>query len=255
MGMVVMTTVPAQAASVGSPETQGRGKLATAVEWSYIFDRDLIYQKAQRPSGRDNDRPINFKIDKGYNALGKVSYGVFNFMDIYIKLGVANYDFRGDVYVRDIKSVEEKLSTGTSFLYGAGFKLAQELKKGWIIGCDTQYLTSDHKLDFRAINVTSGAVTIAKYFDLRMQEWQVAPYIAKKIADFTPYFGVRYSDLRLSQKNPDDPRRWDSLIFCADCNVGVFTGIDWNFRKSFKLNVEGRFIDETAISVSAAYRF
>lgn len=250
-----MTAFPARAASVGSPETQGQGKIAVAAEWSYIFSKDLDFKKATRPPGYDNYVPLNFRIVRGRNAVAKVSYGVFKAMDVYVKLGVANYDFKGDVFVGDAKRVEEELSAGNDFLYGGGFKLAYELKDGWIIGCDAQYLASDHKLDFRAANKISGAVSSAKYADCRIQEWQAAPYIAKKIADFTPYVGVRYSDLRMDQKNPYDPRRWDNLVFIADCNVGVFTGVDWNFGKSFKLNVEGRFIDETAISVGAVYRF
>ena len=253
--MVVITTVSARAASVGSPKTQGQGKVAAAAEWSYIFDRDLDFIKATRPPGHDNDKPINFRIDKGYNLVGKISYGLFNVMDIYIKLGIANYNLKGDVFVGDVKKVEEKLSARNAFLYGGGFKLAYELKDGWIAGCDAQYLTSDHELDFRATSIPSGAVTSAKYYDCWIQEWHAAPYIAKKIADFTPYVGGRYSDLRLSQRKPNDPRRWDNLIFNADYNIGVFTGIDWNPGNSFKLNVEGRFVDETAMSVSGAYGF
>ncbi|MDD5634198.1 MAG: hypothetical protein PHW46_02865 [Candidatus Omnitrophica bacterium] len=253
--MVVMTTVHARASSVGSPETQGQGKVATAVEWDYIFDRDLDFIKAARPSGHENDRPLNFRIDKGYNLAGKISYGLFKTMDIYIKLGIANYSLKGDVFIGDTKKVEEKLLARNAFLYGGGFKLAYELKDGWIVGCDAQYLTSDHELDFSATSIPSGTVTTAKYYDCWIQEWHAAPYIAKRISDFALYAGGRYSDLRLSQKNPSDPRRWDNLIFDADYNIGVFTGIDWKFRDSFKLNVEGRFVDETAMSVVATYIF
>jgi len=244
-----------RAASVGSPETQGKGKLSVGAEWSYIFNRDLDFKKARRPSGHDSDMPINFKISRGRNVAGKVSYGIFDSLDVYIKLGATNYNLKGDVYVGDTKHVDENLSSGGSFLYGAGLKWAQELKKGWIIGCDVQYLTSDQKLDFSATNVISGAVATAQYTDCRIQEWHVAPYIAKKIANFTPYLGARYSDLRMDQSNPNDPNRWNNLVFIADYNVGVFTGIDWNLGKGFKLNVEGRFVDETAMSVGLAYRF
>jgi hypothetical protein len=253
--MVIIMTVPVRAASVGDPETQGQGKVATAIDWSYIFDRPLDFIKATRPPGHNNDKPLNFRIDDGYNLAGKISYGLFKFMDIYIKLGVAQYNLKGDVFVGGTKTVEEKLRARNAFLYGGGFKLAYEFKDEWIIGCDAQYLTSDHEMDFRATSMTTGALTSAKYYDCRMQEWHAAPYIAKKIKDLILYIGGRYSDFRLSQRKPSDPRRWDSLIFDSDYNVGVFTGIVWNYRDSLKLNVEGRFVDEAAISVSATYRF
>ena len=255
IGMIVMITVPAGAASVGDPETQGQGKIGTTAEWSYIFNRDLDFKKAKRPPGYDSYMPENFKVVRGDDLMAKISYGLLDAMDVYIKLGTANYGLKGDVFLGDTKRVTENLLTGDSFIYGGGLKLNYQLNHGWIVGCDAQYLTQDHELDFRAVNLVSGAVSTAKYYDCWIQEWHAAPYVAKKIKDFTLYVGGRYSDLLLIQKNPNDPRRWDNLIFHAHYNIGVFTGIDWNFGNSFKLNVEGRFVDETAMSVCGTYRF
>ena len=249
IGMVAATAGPAGAASVGSPETQGQGKIAAGLDWSYVFNRDLDYKTATRPAGNDSYSAENFRIDRGYNVAGKISYGIFDALDIYVKLGAANYDFKGDV-----KKVEENLSAGNVFLYGGGIKFVYELEHGWIIGAAAEYLTSEHELDFSAVNLTTGVVTTAEYAVCRLQDWQVAPYVAKKIAAFTPYFGARYSDFRMVQKNPDSIMRWDNLVFRADRNVGVFMGTDWKIGKNFKLNVEGRFVDETAISLGAAYR-
>lgn len=253
-GLVFMTSVIARAAAVGSPETQGQGKIAAAAEWSYIFRRGMDFQSAARPPGHENDKPENFRIDGGNNILGKITCGVFDFLDVYLKLGAADYKIKGDVYTGDTRAVTEDLSARSAFLYGGGIKLAHEIKDGWIIGIDAQYLTSDHKLDFTATS-KSGAITRATYGTCRIQEWHAAPYIAKKIASLTPYAGGRYSDLRLKQEGPDDPKRWDKLRFKADCNMGVFVGTDWSPAEHFKFNIEGRFIDETAVSVSAAYRF
>jgi len=253
-GIVFVTSGIAKAAGVGSPETQGQGKIAAAAEWSYIFRRDLKFQSATRPPNHENDKPENFRIDGGNNILGKITYGVFDFLDIYAKLGAADYNLKGDVVVGDTRAVTEDLSARTAFLYGGGIKLAHEFEAGWIIGLDAQYLTSDHKLDFDATS-KSGAVTKAIYDTCRIQEWHAAPYVARKVANFTPYAGGRYSDLRLRQEGPNDPKRWDHLRFKADCNIGVFAGTDWNLGDHFKLNVEGSFIDETAMSVGVAYRF
>lgn len=41
----------------------------------------------------------------------------------------------------------------------------------------------------------------------------------------------------------------------ADNNVGVFIGSDYNITKNLSVNVEGRFIDETAMSIGATYKF
>jgi len=255
MIMAVMITVPARAASIGNPKTQGAGKVATAIDWDYVFNRDLHFIKAARPAGFDSYEPKNFRIDKGQNLTGEIIYGLLKGLDIYVKLGTAHYDLKGDVFIGDTKKVEEKLVSSNGFLYGGGFKAAYDLKNGWIFGCDTQYLTSSHELDFSATGIPSGRVTTAKYYDCFIQEWHAAPYVAKKIKDVTLYAGGRYSDFRLSQRKPSDPRRWDDLIFDSDYNIGVFTGIVWSLRDSLRLSVEGRFVDETAMSVNVAYRF
>lgn len=213
------------------------------------------FKCAKRPPGHENDKPENFRIDGGNNILGRIAFGVLDFMDVYLKLGAADYSLKGDVYVGDKKAVTEDLSARTAFLYGGGMKLAHAIEDGWIIGLDAQYLTSDHTLDFSATSIASGAITRATYGTCRMQEWHAAPYVARKIANFTPYAGGRYSDLRLKQEGPDDPKRWDKLRFKADCNIGVFVGTDCNLGEHCKLTVEGRFIDETAMSVCATYGF
>lgn len=253
-GMVFAVAIIARAAGVGSPQTQGQGKIMAAAEWYYIFRRDLEFQSATRPPNHENDKPENFRIDGGENILGKITYGVFDALDIYVKLGLADYDLKGDVVVGDTRVVTENLSARKAFLYGGGIKLVYEIKDGWIIGLDAQYLASDHKLDFSA-TTASGKVINAIYDTFRMQEWHAAPYVARKIANFTPYAGGKYSDLRIKQEGPDDPKRWDNLRFKADGNIGVFAGTDLNLGDHFKLNVEGSFIDETAMSVCAAYRF
>lgn len=253
-GMVVLTSVMAKGASVSSPETQGQGKIAVAAEWDTIFQRDLKFQSASRPPHHENDQPENFRINGGNNYVGKVTCGIFDFLDVYLKFGAANYTLDGDVFVNGTKAVTEDLSARAAFLYGGGATVAYEIKDGWIIGLDAQYLASDHKLDFSATSA-SGTVTEATYDSCLIQEWHAAPYVAWKIARFTPYVGGRYSDMRLDQKDPNDPKRWNYLHFRAENNIGLFAGTDWNLGDHFSLNIEGRLIDETALSVGAAYRF
>ncbi len=253
-GLALMLAIAAQAASIGGPETQGQGKIALEAEWDGIFRRDLTFQSASRPPHHENDQPENFRINGGNHYAGKLTCGVFDFLDLYVKLGAADYRLAGDVFVNDVPAVSENLWASTALLYGGGAKLAYAIAESWIIGLDAQYLASDHTLDFTATSA-AGAVTKATYGTALIQEWHTAPFIAWKIASFTPYVGGRYSDLRLNQKDPDDPKRWDHLHFRAANNIGVFAGADWNLGQHFKVNVEGRCLDETALSVGAAFRF
>jgi hypothetical protein len=87
------------------------------------------------------------------------------------------------------------------------------------------------------------------------QEWQRAPYIAKKIENFISYFGVKYSDHRAEYKEVDEDGDVEKLKFKADDNFGVFLGTDYKVNDVLSLNFETRFIDETAISFGGTYRF
>lgn len=255
VGLLLMPLSAVQASSVGSPKTQGRGKIAIAAEGTFTSNRELQFQSATRPAGHETDEPKNFEIVDGYGIAGKISYGLFDFMDAYVKLGMSGSTVNGDVFVGGARTVTENLTANNAFLYGGGVKLAYGLTKDWIIGGDAQYSASDHKLDFKATNTASGAITTAIYENCFIWEWHVAPYVARRIADFTPYAGVEYSDLRLVQENPSDPRRWDHLKFKADHNIGMFVGTAYEAGKNFKLNVEGKFMDETAMTASVSYTF
>jgi len=87
-----------------------------------------------------------------------------------------------------------------------------------------------------------------------VQEWHIAPYIAKKLGNFVPYLGVRYSDLRQNYKVVLEDES-SKIKFKADDNFGVFVGTDFKITDTWKLNLEGRFVDETAMSLGATYKF
>ncbi len=244
------------AASIGGAKTQGQGKLGISAEWSYIFNRDLKFQSA---TDRDSDYTVkNYEIDKGYNAIGKVSYGIFDAMDIYVKLGVADYDVKGDMLESGSKYAADKYATDSDFLYGGGVKFSYEIENNWIIGADLQYLTSKHKADAESVLI-EGGVYSARYTSTRISEWHIAPFIAKKIGNFTPYLGGKYSDLRMKLKSPSGVKPeagwWDNVKYKADDNFGIFIGSDIVVNDIFVVNIEGRFIDETAMSLGVSYRF
>ena len=102
-----------------------------------------------------------------------------------------------------------------------------------------------------------------------IREWQVALLAATEIdisgsgreevlgvSTIIPYAGVKYSDLngrlRLSwtSGNYNNPGKIDA----AD-NVGVFAGCDFVGPNSVSLSLEGRFVDETAITAGLAVLF
>jgi opacity protein-like surface antigen len=240
------------AASIGEAETQGKGKLGIGANESIVFNKDLKFKSA---SGLGANQTIkNPEIDKAYQTMFKVSYGLLDNLDIYVNLGASDYKVKADSYDGSSKNADEKINSDTSFAYGLGLKTTRELGNDWLLGCDLQYSRSKNEADVTETEV-GGDSSSTKYKSAVVQEWHVAPYIARRINDFTPYFGVRYSDMKLSMKNSSEAGWTDNHKYEADDNVGFFAGTDYKIGENWKLNLEGRFIDETAMNVGATYKF
>ena len=261
----------AHSASIGGAETQGKGKLGLGLDQEFVFDRDMKLQSGlyyNIPSTRATD--YEEEIESLYRTMAKISYGVLENLDLYFRLGIADYDSRckysetgpvpgyptmGD----DIGTVKSKGKN--AFAWGIGAKGTYDLTENWIIGCDIQYLR--HKNDLKINDswtqyYTNGSVWGTGSDDytgkVTFQEWHVAPYVALKLGNFVPYAGGKYSDVRTEYKL-DWPPDNNKPKFKADHNFGVFVGSDYKIGKSFSLNVEGRFVDETAMSFGGSYKF
>lgn len=252
LAVVLCLPVVVYAASIGGAETQGKGRLAVGLDSAFIFDRDLEFKSASGLAA--NGTLKNVKIDRGYQIMLKPSYGLFDNLDVYAKLGAADYEGKDESYIGGVKDADDKTNTDTDFAYGFGMKGTYGLGNDWLIGCDLQYLRSEHKAKVTATPV-AGVASSTTYKTAESQEWHIAPYIARKINSFTPYLGIRYSDMKTKLKGPAEDGWADNVKSEADDNVGVFLGTDYKIGENWKLNLEGRFVDETAMSFGATYKF
>jgi hypothetical protein len=62
--------------------------------------------------------------------------------------------------------------------------------------------------------------------------------------------GVKYSDVRLKFNQEDGTQK-----FKADDHVGAFVGLTYDILPQLKLNLEGRFIDETGMNLNVIFKF
>jgi len=250
------------AASIGGAETQGKAKLAIGLDQEFVFNRDMALKKPIDPPALLSETTHDLKIDKLYRTMAKINYGLLENLDIYVKLGTADFKDRNK-WLRTWPTPglwdrgDREINGEIAFAYGFGTKGTYSLKHDWIIGCDIQYLK--HKNHFRGENSWDDSANLlwgeSVKGDSTFREWQVAPYIVKKIGDFVPYLGIKYSDLTEKYNmlsGADDEEIWK---FKAHDNVGIFVGTDCKISEKWKLNLEGRFIDEKAMSFGATYRF
>lgn len=252
LGLTVLLCSPlaAYAASIGDPQTQGQFKFGIGLDQEFMFKRDLKFKSSsvEFPSGVE---VTNSEIKNMYRTMIKGSFGIFDFLDVYVKLGTAKSKGKMDWEFEGVTFESDKLKTKWGFAYGGGLKGAYTFKNGLIIGGDLQYLRHKRKADTTATDEATGEEEKFKV-KTTFQEWQVAPYVGMKFGNLTPYLGVKYSDVRVKIK---DEEEGDWVKFKADKNVGPFVGINYKIIENLKLNLEGRFIDESALSLGLTYKF
>jgi outer membrane protein W len=250
------------AATTGPVETAGKGKFAIGAEGQYVADKNL---EPTSIVDLESGETVSAKarVNWAYRLTTNIAYGLTDNLDVYAKLGTTHFKAKagytwsnasGDGY--EIGNITAK--SNDAFTYGFGIKGKSEIKNGWFVGGDAQYLRSTPTLtgslvwtDFGTWGPDSG-VDSGKA-KTTVQEWQASVFVGKKIKSFTPYAGVGYADFLLSSKR----------IYINDAkfkveakdNVGIFLGTDYKISKNVVLNVEGRFIDENAISLGGRYIF
>lgn len=279
------------ALSIGGADTLGRNKFAVGLDSEYTFDQ--VYQRRQTTTNfvivpgvveihTANGNQIT--VNALYRETVKVSYGILKNLDIYVKAGIAKIDdleYEGSGGINAILGGPPLVASATNgghlrsnlgLALGAGLKGKIDLPfTGWFIGTDLQYARSRArtKLPLWQTFVIAGVPVgqeIGNRGFVTLEEWQVAPYIAKKLGNFTPYIGGKYSYSRMKLEfdgrmgpNPFGPGTIPMSQQGSNERTGnifgAFCGLDWNIGKHVTLNLEGRFIDETAVSGTATYKF
>ncbi len=238
--------VAVYAASIGGVGTQGQGKWSVGLDQEFVFDRDIGHKSGSfiaiglpaTTSWKEGE------IDKMSRTMVKASYGLLDNLDIYLKLGVINIEMKAKM----LEAGTEKIFTAkidNAFALGVGLKASYEFNEDWLLGIDLQHHLR-LKYDARCTYPNLPDWDVDYFF----YEWHIAPYIAKRIGNLVPYFGVKYSDLRVKLE-----RDADNVMLEADDKFGIFLGTDYKVDDVWSLNLEARFIDETAISFAGTHKF
>ena len=235
------------AAGIGGPPTGGQFKFNIGWDNEYNFNRDI------KPSEVivliERDVIANCEIKNMYRSMLNISFGVFDFLDVYIKLGTADYKFKTDAIDQfGFPLGEARFNTKCGFAYGAGVKGAYGFKNGLLVGADVQYLR--HSQRYRSTLTPLFGPEETMTGKMTTQEWQFGPFVGYKIMKFIPYVGVKYSDVRLRIRTDEDTYK-----FKAEDHFGTFVGLTYDILPQLKLNLEGRFIDETGLNLNVIFKF
>jgi len=162
------------------------------------------------------------------------------------------------------------------FAWGLGAKVKIfETPGGLRFMADAQYLScevdGDNKVDgvdfdqalLEVLRLVDPNATFSSDSKTEIEEWQVAVYVNQTFSNFNPYAGVKYSEfdvdfeLKGSGELLGTPYSYKVEGDAeADDNFGIFLGTDiYIIPNQLSINIEARFIDETAGTIGVNYRF
>jgi len=235
----------ANAAPIGNPAKpileKGDTPFKVGTELDFVTERDLDV----------SDEDVTVENLNWY--AGKISYALADRVEPYVLLGAANGEFS-----EKYSGVDLKYETETAFAWGLGATvLLKEFNNGIRLGIDGRYRQVEPDIDEITLNGVSYSPGDAGISSLSAEykEWQVALGISKEIGQFVPYGGIKYNDVEASLKATISGTTYTTDDINSDGVVGIFVGCDFLPTENLSIGVEGRFIDETAFTVSANYRF
>lgn len=243
------------AGTVGNiAETQGGlGKFSLGVEYDGVFDRDLDLDSIMPPLGPgESIKDAEFESNR---IFAKGTLGLHPNLDIFVKFGAADAD--GEFkFVDPSASTKFEFDGDWDFAWGIGAKAKLfQSPSGIRLMADIQYLWYEVDGDIK-VNGIDLAITGPYDAETEIQEWQVALYVNKTIGMFSPYAGVKYSDMDVETDIDSQSFGKLEIDFEADDNFGIFLGTDfYAIPNILSFNIEGRFVDEIALSVGLNWRF
>ena len=209
-----------QAAPVYGPKMPKRS------QWFIGFETNLVFKRAMNKNLGDAESNQYF-----YNT----SYGLYDWFSFDGKLGMGDTEFD----TREAGKLD--FGSGLSGGYGARVRLYNNKENG------TRAIFGFHHISAHPPKETVDSVKYAAIWD----EWQVSLLLSKAIGMIEPYVGVKASELFIIRKdNITDEWAWNG----ARRHFGAIAGLAIELPHNWNLDVEGRFIDETALSVALSYK-
>ncbi|MEN9654324.1 MAG: major outer membrane protein [Chlamydiota bacterium] len=148
-----------------------------------------------------------------------------------------------------------QMETRYDFLWAVGARAIAIEWGGCCLGFGGRYTACNYNVAWLNVDGVSSATQGAR---CQWHEWQVNGDFSFHIDLFTPYLGVKYSRAHTKVGSfPVAISQSGSGInqFVSRNPVGVYIGCALSTGKYFMLNIEGRLVDEEALTLSADIAF
>jgi len=204
------------AAPIYGPNMPKRG------QWFMGFEANVV-------SSRDMKKGLGDAETRQFFYDG--SYGIYDWFSFDGRLGI------GDAEFDTLDAGRFDLGFGFAGAYGARVRLYNDEKERIKVVFGFQHISA-HPPKEDKNSVKYGAI---------WDEWQFSLLASKAAGRFEPYLGVKASQLYIIRRdNNQNDWAWNG----AKRHFGVVAGSCIDISKNWYLDIEGRFIDETAFSAA-----
>ncbi len=246
----------ANAAGIGdSIEPLGKEKGSISLINNTVLDRDY------EPTGTFT----KVNLDEMKETYAKITVGVSDDLNLYGILGKINFaELTADWTEASVDYIT-KFKMDSDFLWGMGINNVYKVEdESFIdfIGTDLHWMGWETDIDEIDLNGTSatnikgtceyseiqGAMYIGKHFDFSSE------------ISYKPYMGAlyNYSKIKISPAPTYTAggSNYTHVVSIDNADkFGVALGTNVEINKSFVFNIEGRFITETAMTISGTFKF
>ncbi len=220
------------------------------VKTGYEFDRVFYRELHLKGKGLRGLR----KKGKDFTSLCNFGILTFNFIDrveIFTTLGTMSAHFSQE----PLEGKTVSYHTDSDFTWGVGGRALLAYWGELQATVNAAYVQSDLNLSSLKVNGHSYPTRKA---EVDFIEWQIGAGISYRVDWFIPYFGVDFSDFRSRFEHLRSiafifPKK--HVTFKESHPIGLFLGFGVAADKGFALNIEGRMINEYAVSASADIKY
>lgn len=246
----------AYAASVSlAPEPlMGAHSISMGIEYDRVYEREL---DTANVAGND-------EIYESNVVLLKADYALTENYFLYGKIGISDLKFK-HVSVGGSDRAEYKVDYDYGPAWALGAKAVYKMGKALRLDFDVQYFGATGGIDDMSVADTKATgLNTDRYLLTELSSTATLGYdLFCYGATITPYAGLRLSRYHLDfgTVNHSGVTVGSHIFygFSGTSNgenpIGIITGLNFKFQDSYYLNLEGRFIDETAISTALVYGF
>jgi hypothetical protein len=185
---------------------------------------------------------------------GVITFNILERIDLFTVLGASrtNADWRFVDQLNGVHRIE--METNYGFLWGVGARGILYEEEDICLTLGGRFETSYYMPSWLTLDGVPQPVSRGS---LEWNQWQIDLDFSYTIDIFAPYIGVKYSHARSELNGFLYPisSKGTSNQFKNRIPMGIVIGCGLSSGKYFMLNLEGRLIDEEAVTVSGDIRF